>query len=270
MVNTTKLRTAMDSENAIKPAPFLWMSVEIRIQIYEHLFTSTRLYSAVEYVGRSTIGRNIEIRTVPARNSLAILRTHARQIYEEANGLWLGNVLFDFGVPRDMLEKLSSLPPATISKIRYLGVAGDCLDLISPILPHDWDYSPAMAFKLLSDLRLHRPTLIASGPYAGDSPVFLEEFIRYGNGWRELHLLTQDSTMLKYGWNPPPRTLMRTSICSVVASPSRAPGPRFCASEMVGNRGHRSPSFELHKLVLGRFSTQTNAKPSNKRVRRRS
>jgi hypothetical protein len=54
---------------------------------------------------------------VPRVNSLALLSTNY-QIYDEAEDVWAKRVLFNFENGVSMMDKLSALHPATLSKIR--------------------------------------------------------------------------------------------------------------------------------------------------------
>jgi hypothetical protein len=78
-----------------KCSMFLELPGEIRNQIYETLFTSTRLSSGVWRSDKKWIK--------PAPNSLAIVRT-CRQTNQEARSLWLGRVLFHFENIQSMLD----------------------------------------------------------------------------------------------------------------------------------------------------------------------
>src|SRR2546429_1002562 len=163
---------------------------ELRDQIYTCLFASTRI----------TFGeRNSRITTKtmkPAPNSLAILRT-CRQINQEAGALWLNHVLFNFENPEDLLDKLSTLPSTTLSQIRHVRTGGRPL-MLQPIGDDDDVYYRLVwALKLLPGLRLNTLTVLGSsgGEIAYDT---LEGLIKYGNGWKELHFITPNSTMLGF------------------------------------------------------------------------
>jgi hypothetical protein len=97
----------------------------------------------------------------PAPNALAILRT-CRQINQEAGAFWLRHVLFNFERPEDLLDKLSILPPTTLSQIRHLRTSRRPL-MLQPIGYDDDVYCRHVwALKLLPGLRLDRLTVLRS------------------------------------------------------------------------------------------------------------
>lgn len=163
--------------------------------IYWHLFTSTRLTSGYRIV----VGPKIR-RTKPASNSLAILRT-CRLIKQEAEGLWLGQVLFNFFNPEDMLNKLSELPPTALSQIRHVRVGGDSV-VLTPIddeYSEDEYYRFVWAIKLLPGLCLD--TLTVLGPSTSNGILAydtLDGLIKHGNGWKELRFITRYSDMFAF------------------------------------------------------------------------
>ncbi|KAL2011624.1 hypothetical protein VTN00DRAFT_4342 [Thermoascus crustaceus] len=132
-----------DMARSQKDSMLLQLPGELRNQIYMCLFTSTRLS-----FGERSISR-IERKTFkPAPNSLFF-------------------VLFSFENPEDMLDKLSALPPATLSQICHVRVGGRPL-MLTPIGDED-DVYYRLAWAL-----------------------------KYGNGWRELHFITPNSKFLGF------------------------------------------------------------------------
>jgi hypothetical protein len=168
---------------------FLQIPRELRDKIYSCLFASTRITFGERYTSRITT------KTMkPAPNALAILRT-CRQINQEAEPLWLDHVLFNFENPEDVLDKLSTLPSITLSQICHVRTSGRPL-MLRPIGDEDDAYYRLVwALKLLPGLRLDKLTVLgpSSGEVAYDT---LEGLIKYRNGWRELHFITPNSTML--------------------------------------------------------------------------
>jgi hypothetical protein len=165
---------------------------ELRDQIYTCLFTSTRLAfgkRAISRIGTKTIK--------PMPNALAILRT-CRQINREARPLWLGQVLFSFENPEDLLNKLSALAPATLSQIRHVRT-GALPVMIHPIEDDDEVYYRLVwVLKLLPGLQLDKLTVL--GLSSGEITYHtLEGLVKHGTGWRELHFITPNSTMLGFG-----------------------------------------------------------------------
>lgn len=182
-----------------RSSAFLQLPGELRNEIYKFLFASTRLASGYRATSWASM-----LRIKLAEHSLAILRT-CRQVNQEASSLWLDQVLFDFERPQDMLTKLSALSSNTISQIRHVRFVGHSLHLKPIGARIDEEFSPVLALKLLPTLRLNRLTVL--GPSYFDGPAYgdLEAFVRYGNGWRELHYITPRSAMLGYG-SPRPRS----------------------------------------------------------------
>jgi hypothetical protein len=170
---------------------FLQIPRELRDKIYFCLFGSTR----ITFGKRST--SRITTKTMkPAPNALAILRT-CHQINQEAGALWLGHVLFNFENPEDLLDKLSTLPSVSLSQIRHIRTSGRPLMLQPPGYDDDVYYRLVSALKLLPGLRLDKLNVLGSsgGEVAYDT---LEGLIKYGNGWRELHFIAPNSTMLGF------------------------------------------------------------------------
>ncbi|KAH8695187.1 hypothetical protein BGW36DRAFT_382259 [Talaromyces proteolyticus] len=164
---------------------------EIRNLIYSHLFTSTRLT-----FGKRSISRISTKRIKPTPNSLAVLRT-CSLIKQEAGALWLGQVLFNFECVEDMLDKLSVLPSTTLSQIRHIRVSGRPL-MLTPIGDDDdIHYRLVWALKLLPGLCLDTLSVLglSRGEIAYDT---LEGLVKYGNGWKELHFITPNSSMLGF------------------------------------------------------------------------
>lgn len=132
----------------------------------------------------------------PAPNSLAILLT-CRQIYEEAEGLWIYRVLFNFESAEAILDKLSPLSSSTISKIRYVRVA--CPTLLLQPLGDEEDvyYRLVWALKLLPGLRLDRLTVLMLYSHQ-EAYENINGLVKHGNGWRELYFLAGNSEMLGF------------------------------------------------------------------------
>jgi hypothetical protein len=170
---------------------FLQIPRELRDKIYFCLFASTRIT-----FGKRNTSRITTKTMKPAPNALAILRT-CRQVNQEAGPLWLGHVLFNFENPEDLLDKLSILPSITLSQIRHVRTGGRPLMLQPSGEDDDVYYRLVSALKLLPGLRLDKLTVL--GPSGGGIAYdTLEELVKYGNGWRELHFITPNSTMLGF------------------------------------------------------------------------
>jgi hypothetical protein len=165
---------------------------ELRDQIYTCLFASIRLT-----FGKRATSRITTKTMKPATNALAILRA-CRQINQEAGPLWLGQILFSFENPEDLLDKLSALASTTLSQIRHVRTGG-CPLMLQPIEDDDDVYYRLVwVLKLLPGLRLDKLTVLG---YSGGEIAYdtLEGLIKHGTGWRELHFITPNSTMLGFG-----------------------------------------------------------------------
>ncbi|SPO07428.1 uncharacterized protein DNG_10122 [Cephalotrichum gorgonifer] len=131
--------------------PLLRLPTELRLKIYAYLFRSTRLsHGAAERFGS-------------------------------------GLVLFNFESPRAML-KLTAVPTATLSKIRFVRVLNEYLGPDFRISTVQTTTSEML--DLLIGLRLDRLTLLSPPHYhlellcdTGD------QLVRGGDGWKELHLI---------------------------------------------------------------------------------
>jgi hypothetical protein len=176
-------------------SPLLQLPGELRNQIYNCLFASTRLT-----FGERSTGRITHKTMRPAINSLAILRV-CRQINQEARSLWLGETLFSFAHVEDLLDKFSTLPSSTLSQIRNVRTRGRPLILQPTGGHHDVYYKLAWALELLPGMSLDNLTILGS-PSGVISYDTLEGLIKHGNGWRELHFITTNSEMLGFAKAP--------------------------------------------------------------------
>ncbi|KAF7361028.1 hypothetical protein MSAN_01133200 [Mycena sanguinolenta] len=165
------------------------LPLEIRLEIYSHLFASTRLVWGERALSR--IGRQ-RIASVP--NTIAILRT-CRQIRAEIGTIWLHQVLFCFESPEAMLNKLANIPIATRALVRHVRVSGDPLML-------SWEdddvyYRTHQVLKLLPGLALDRLTILGSRVPEVCYET-LDKLVHHGTGWKELYYLSHNSTFLGY------------------------------------------------------------------------
>ncbi|KIM96031.1 hypothetical protein OIDMADRAFT_20935 [Oidiodendron maius Zn] len=183
-----KVKPYSDPQTA---SPLCQIPRELRDQILICLLTSTRIS-----FGKRRTSRMKSKSIKPAPHALAILRT-CRLIHEETKFLWLPHVLFHFERPEDLLDKLSPLHPTTLSQIRYLRTGGAPLVLQPIDDDDDVYYRLAYTLKLLPGLSLNTLTVLgpSDGPIAYDT---LDGLIEYGNGWRELHFITPNSSMLSF------------------------------------------------------------------------
>ncbi|KAJ7221954.1 hypothetical protein B0H12DRAFT_1031339 [Mycena haematopus] len=171
-------------------SPFVQkLPLEIRLEIYSHLFFSTRLVYGERALGR--IGRR---RIASAPNAITILRT-CRQISAEIGTTWLHQILFCFESPEAMLNKLASIPIATRALVRHVRVSGD--PLMMSWEEDDVYYRTHQVLKLLPGLALDRLTILASR-VPEVSYETLDKLIHHGNGWKELYYLSHNSAFLGY------------------------------------------------------------------------
>ncbi|KAJ0414386.1 hypothetical protein BJY00DRAFT_318871 [Aspergillus carlsbadensis] len=209
---------AMEKRNRQNKAPFqlLLLPAELRLQVYLHLFSATRLAYGERVMTRISPKYK---RMKPAPNSLAILRS-CLLINREIESSWISQVLFTFERVHDLLEKLSSVPRAVVERIRHIRVDANPLTSVRPLNYRNSVFVKlAWALKLIPGLCLDTLTIIGD-----DRPELtyaaLDELVRFGDEWRELYYVTVDSKMLGfrrvqmfdqtiYGRQPQPSTWAR-------------------------------------------------------------
>ncbi|KAF8156207.1 hypothetical protein K438DRAFT_1910118 [Mycena galopus ATCC 62051] len=165
---------------------FLQLPLATRIDIYAHLFFSTRLVWGEQF----GIGKPF----ASAPKALALFRACC-QIHVEIDITWLQQVLFSFESPEAMLNKLANIPLATRALIRHSRVSGE--SLILSWMEGDVFYRTAQVVKLLPGLALDCLTVL--GPWFRDVRYqSLDMLVSHGTGWKELRFLSRDSTFLAY------------------------------------------------------------------------
>ncbi|KAF2854832.1 hypothetical protein T440DRAFT_464964 [Plenodomus tracheiphilus IPT5] len=167
---------------------------ELRDQIYFALFSSTRLTFGEQAIDRSSHKR---MRSAP--NALGFLRT-CHQIHTETRHMWIKHVQFSFADPDILLDKLSEVDEAVVSEIRHIRMSGDPI-----ILQRNEDqiwgqeerelFETASLLQLLPALCLDTLTVFGAGS-PKDAYYTLDDLIRRGNGWKELHFVSRSSHML--------------------------------------------------------------------------
>ena len=168
---------------------FQLLPQELRDNICTHLWSSTRLAYGLRATAR--IGR---IRIKPAPNALALLQT-CRRAKMENEEVWIGQVLPSFEDPETMLDKLTSLPLATLSKLRKLRIVGDPL-----LLSYGYDdvfYRLSSTLALLPGLRLDTLTVLGTRT-ASVSYQTLDRLIEESRGWKELRYICHSSEILAF------------------------------------------------------------------------
>jgi hypothetical protein len=187
---------------------FMQLPPEMRVEIYSHLFFSTRvtwgrnMYNITKQ--RIVPAKNIVSRRIaPAPNALALLRT-CRQVHLEIGRTWLHQILFSFESAQEMLEKLTDIPLATRALIRHARVSGDHIMLLDEDHEEALCYRTSQMLKILPGLALDRLTIL--GPCRDPEECYetLDMLVRHGAGWKELYFLAHDSTFLAYKHNRAP------------------------------------------------------------------
>lgn len=172
---------------------------EIRLDIYDHLFGSTRLSFGTRPA--RIAGKMGTVRLRPAPNSLSLLRV-CRRVTDEIGDSWLGQVLFSFEDPETMLDKLADLDPQALAKVRhmrYLSENALTLTIRVDDGEHEgWRFGLVNVLKLLPGLRLDRLTVIGgSGAQFGYRA--LGPLIKHCEGWKELYYVSYNSAILGFG-----------------------------------------------------------------------
>lgn len=174
------------------------LPAELRDAIYFWLLAST-------YITYGEVSATFQ-RIKPTVNkthsqALAILRT-CRLISQEIGLRWTDWTVFRFESAEALLDVLTEAPTTCVASIRHIQVSSKPIMLS---LPHDdVYYRLSWALKLLPHLRLD--TLTVLGGHANDTAggpaqidyTTIDEMIRYGTGWRQLHYITPDSSVLSF------------------------------------------------------------------------
>lgn len=144
---------------------------------------------------------HLELR--PAPNSLTFLRV-CRRVNGEIGDSWMDQVLFSFRDTKLMLEKLGTLRPSTLAKLRHMRITGR-----EPILEVERNYQTthhfgwAEMFKLLPGLCLDRLTVLGDHPPSSSvNLAIVDELVRHSDGWKELYFVSHDSTILEFHTQP--------------------------------------------------------------------
>lgn len=171
---------------------------EIRLEVYSHLFHSTRL-SFGKFESSQVRGKSDVIRLRPAPNSLSLLRVCSR-FRDEVGHSWQGQVLFSFEDVKTMLDKLTSLDPQVLGRLRHMRYTERRWQQEFPAQStwrHEHQYSLSRILKLLPGLCLDRLTVL------GHSSRMLryyelDDLINHSDGWKELYYLSWNSQMLGF------------------------------------------------------------------------
>lgn len=213
---------SIKSDRLPEPDRLLLLPRELRDEIWTYFFNSTRLSFGLRYTPRH--GERF-IR--PAPNSLALLRV-CQQIHAETREIWIQRVLFNFEDPQTMLNRLSDIPDATVSKIRHLRLVG------SPMMRYlkgfdDLMYRQDSVFHLVPALRLDCLTILTVAPAAPEYDA-ITNLINRGNGWKELRYITRSSRML--GFSP-----SRSHGSRETGDIRRQPQPKFWNKKLSNRDG---------------------------------
>ncbi|KAL7800322.1 hypothetical protein V8C37DRAFT_364871 [Trichoderma ceciliae] len=165
---------------------------ELRDKIYSYIFSSTRFASGHKYTECMSTRR-----VSSAPHGLAFLLS-CRRAYLEVGKTWLSQVLFCFETPRAMLDKLSKIPLETRSMIRHVRVSGQ--PLVIMFMDDDIYYRTYQVLKLLPGLKIDRLTVL-SYKVAEVAYETLDFLVKYSDGWKELHYISQTSAFIAYKRN---------------------------------------------------------------------
>ena len=146
---------------------------------------------------RVSFGRKGDNVIKPRPHALAILRV-CRQMHHETHALWVSRILFNFEDISTLLNKLTVLPPSTLSQIKTLRIGGRALFLAPGTFVHRREYySHVWALKFLPELSLDRLTVLGVKDGRENYNV-LDDLIKFGHGWRELYFISQDSSIFGF------------------------------------------------------------------------
>lgn len=166
---------------------FLQLPAELRLEIYEYLFSSTRLVFGEQAANKSQKQEHAP----DSPNALAILRT-CRRMSADVSNTWLGTACFYFEDPVALLNTLAGLPISTRSHIRHVELAGGimwcCYEKSASI------YYLDCILNLLPGLQLDTLTIFGS-PKHGVRYEILDRLVRHSNGWKELRFQILTSSL---------------------------------------------------------------------------
>ena len=119
-------------------------------------------------------------------------------MHHETHALWISRILFNFEDISTLLNKLTVLPPSTLSQIKNLRIGGRALFLAPGTFVHRREYySHVWALKFLPELSLDRLTVLGVKDGRENYNV-LDDLIKFGHGWRELYFISQDSSIFGF------------------------------------------------------------------------
>ncbi|KAK3371892.1 hypothetical protein B0H63DRAFT_401559 [Podospora didyma] len=159
---------------------------EIRDHIWTWVFCSTRFTFRAPLYDRCPFS---ESNFQPPTDRLALLRT-CRRARLEIGDSWLRHVQFCFRNIAAMLDNLSALPVATLSKLRQMRVSGDVLMINPSFNPNPLCLDSAL--KLLPGLQLDQLTVL-SGHENRRHYDGLSRLIKHSNGWKTLRYISFSS-----------------------------------------------------------------------------
>jgi hypothetical protein len=160
---------------------------ELRDHIFRLFFSNTR------FMFDSSWWRTVR----PAPNGLALLLV-CRRARLEIGKSWLHYVLFCYGCPGDMLNKLTGLSIDTLSQIRHIRVTGTHVRLPGPGYSETF-YPLVSTLKILPGLQLDQLTVLDGMPERFSYDV-LNRLIVEGNGWKTLRYICEGSRMLGFAY----------------------------------------------------------------------
>lgn len=166
---------------------------ELRLKIYTHFFSSKRLQWDVSWGNKAPYPR-----TRP-RQTLALVRA-CRRVRDEIGDSWIGQIHLTFKTPEAMLDVLTALPVATLSKLRHVRVIAKKFRTVP--LPGGAGlgfYHVDSMFKLLPGLRLDTLTVQNTTTKSTHASYEnLDKYISKSCGWKELYFISMDSAILGF------------------------------------------------------------------------
>ncbi|KAG4439881.1 hypothetical protein IFR05_004657 [Cadophora sp. M221] len=212
------------------PTLLLRLPVEIRLKIYQDVFSSVSL----NFMEPNSPAPEIALPQTP--NALGLLLV-CQQIHAELKRVWLNCVSFEFQTLELMMDIFSKLPDSILSQIRHVLLAKASSLILPPSdLPHCRLFTLASIFKLLSTLSLGVFTVVGMSD-GENSYLALNDLVKYGSGWKELRFATARSSLLGFANGDESQSWVQ-----------RMPQPSAWKEEMLRRDGvETGPSVEIYR-----------------------
>ncbi|KAF2107019.1 hypothetical protein BDV96DRAFT_308498 [Lophiotrema nucula] len=185
----------------------LLLAQEVRDEIYRLVFTATRLRIGERWKD------DIRHLSKPAKDSLALLQT-CKQLHEEIGDTWKSYVLFDFVSVFSFMDTLSSLPTASLDRVRHARVYGGQVQLqqhtgvplTSRVRTTRNPSNLGDLLNILTGLKLDSLTVLLDHRCSAQGEV-IRGIITTSVGWKNLYVMTQSRTCCQSDWTPAVRHL---------------------------------------------------------------